>query len=106
MHLQSRAITAVRGAAWEAYLSCDYLLRHILAERERYSQIETSAEFAGLDEEASQFTADESRKHIKTCIESCWGKLDDYYKILDTLPAYMTAIVLHPGQKIAYIEAK
>jgi hypothetical protein len=71
-----------------------------------YSQVETPAAFAELDEEASQFTAEESRKHMKTCIENCWGKLDDYYKILDTLPAYMAAIVLHPGHKLAYIEAK
>jgi hypothetical protein len=45
-----------------------------------------------------------SRKHIRTSIDNCWGKLDDYYKILDTLPAYMAALVLHPGQKTAFIK--
>jgi hypothetical protein len=46
----------------------------------------------------------ESRRHIRTSIENCWPKLDDYYKMLDSLPLYMAALVLNPGQKLTFIE--
>jgi hypothetical protein len=97
--LQSRAKDGTRGAVWEAYPSCEYLLRHILSLRDEYQDVEPYLEAA--DRQSEVFS---SRKHIKTSIENCWGKLDDYYKLLDTLPVYMAALVLNPGQKLAFIE--
>jgi len=47
-----------------------------------------------------------SRKHIKTSIKNCWGKLDEYYKILDTLPIYGAALALNSAQKLAFIKTK
>ena len=105
IRLQSRASTSNRGAAWEAYPSCDYLLKHILTERQKFS-IEVNPKNSEYTAEKTQFSAERSQKHLKTSIENCWAKLDDYYQILDTLPAYIAAIVLHPGQKMAYIETK
>ena len=103
IRLQSRASLGFNKAAQEAYPSCDFLLRHILAEREKYR-----VEFAEvpLDTAGHRFSAESSYKHMRTCIENCWAKLDDYYKLLDTLPAYTAAVVLHPGHKIAYFETK
>lgn len=106
--LQSRASAGHHGSIWEAYPSCDYLLKHILEERARCCQ---EAEAFENDEEAEKehgeegtiFTPQQSQKHIRTSIENCWAKLDYYYRILDDLPVYMAALVLHPGQKLAYI---
>jgi hypothetical protein len=92
--LQSRASDATHGAIWEAYPSCEYLLRHIIGKRQDYAPHEGVA----------TKSEPESRRHIRTSIENCWTKLDDYYKMLDSLPVYMAALVLNPGQKLTFIE--
>lgn len=89
--LQSKREDGTHGSAWEAYISCEFLLKHILDKRQQYSVVQGEAE-------------SESRRHIRTSIENCWAKLDDYYKLLDDLPVYMGALVLHPGYKLAFIE--
>jgi hypothetical protein len=78
-------------------LSLLFLLRHILEKREEYAD-------AGAPEGADDDDIAKSRRHIKTSIENCWGKLDDYYQILNSLPVYMAALVMHPGHKLAFIE--
>ena len=37
------------------------------------------------------------RLHIRTSLDNYHGKLDRYYQLIDLLPAYAAAIVLHPG---------
>jgi hypothetical protein len=96
---QSRATDGTHGAIWEAYPSCEFLLQHILAKKREYEY-----DHAPLEPAASDQVVTESRKHLKTSIDNCWGKLDEYYKKLDALPIYVAALVLNPGQKLAYIE--
>ena len=57
IRLQSRASTSNRGAAWEAYPSCDYLLKHILAERQKFS-VEINANDSENIIEEAQFSAE------------------------------------------------
>jgi hypothetical protein len=42
---------------------------------------------------------DASRRHLRTAINNAWDKLDKYYILTDKTPAYVAALVLHPGQK-------
>lgn len=74
--------------------SCEYILRHILPLKEEHANREWN--FEAYKAASQSFS---SRKLIKTSIDNCWGKLDDYYKILDTLPAYIAAPVLHAGTR-------
>jgi hypothetical protein len=91
LRLQSKREDGIHGSAWEAYLSCEFLLKHILEKRHQY------AIAPGVPES-------ENRRYIRTSIENCWGKLDDYYKLLDDLPIYIGALILHPGCKLVFIE--
>ena len=99
--LQSRASDGTHGAAWEAYPSCEFLLQHILAKKQEY---EHDYEPDDDPENAEEVTW--HRKHIRTCINNCWGKLDEYYQLLDDLPVYSAALALNPGQKLAFIETR
>jgi hypothetical protein len=47
-----------------------------------------------------------TNKHIATSLDNCWGKLDEYYRMLDDTPVYIAAIILHPGQRWLYLELK
>jgi hypothetical protein len=71
---QSRMEDGTHGAVWEAYPSCEYFLRHILDKRQQYADAEEVPETAVDD-----FYISESRKYIRTSIENCWAKLDEYY---------------------------
>jgi hypothetical protein len=86
-------------AVWEAYPSYEYLLRHILAKRQECESNDTP-----LDPASTERGASERRRHIRTSILNCWGKLDEYYKLLDTLPVYMAALVLNPAQKLVSLK--
>jgi hypothetical protein len=39
-----------------------------------------------------------------TMFNSGWKKMNKYYELSDKTPAYVAAIVLHPGRKWKYIE--
>lgn len=99
--LQSRALDGASGSIWEAYPSCEYLLRHILDKKRQYEHDYEPSE-PGPDDKATR----ESRRHLKTSIDNCWGKLDEYYQLLDDLPVYGAALALNPSQKFAFIEDK
>ena len=49
---------------------------------------------------------EKSRRHIKTSIDNCWGKLDEYYRLMDLTPVYAAAVVLHPGRRWRYFEMR
>lgn len=49
---------------------------------------------------------DASRRHIRVAINNAWDKLDKYYTLTDETPAYVAALVLHPGQKWQYFEKR
>ena len=49
---------------------------------------------------------DASRRHIRIAINNAWDKLDKYYTLTDETPAYVAALVLHPGQKWQYFEKR
>ncbi len=89
---QLKTTNRTHGAIWEAYPSYEYLLRHILTKKLEYVQDYESLQFV-----SSHTAASKSRKHFKTSIENCWGKLNEYYKKLDTLPIYIAALVLNLG---------
>jgi hypothetical protein len=110
MRLQSRAVHAHRGSLWEAFPPLKYLLTHIKRILEEYEieptplnppELNPAANLPELDDEI-----DESRKHIKTSIDNCWVKLDEYYKLMDLTPVYAAAVVLHPGRRWRYFEMK
>ena len=44
--------------------------------------------------------------HFKAAINLGWKKLDKYYNLSDTTPAYRAAIIVHPAKKMAWFEAK
>jgi hypothetical protein len=48
---QSRAIEKTLKAAWEVYLSCEYLFRHILTKKRKYARDYEFFEAADSDEE-------------------------------------------------------
>jgi hypothetical protein len=97
--LQSRASDETHGAIWEAYPSIEYLLRHILTKKREYAE-----EYETSDSIEDDAAVSESRRYIKTLIDNCRGKFDQYYKILDTLSAYMASLVLYPGQKLSFVD--
>ena len=49
---------------------------------------------------------DASRRQIRVAINHAWDKLDKYYTLTDETPAYVAALVLHPGQKWQYFEKR
>ena len=63
--LQSRASNRTFKSIWETYLSCEYLLQHILTKKTEYAHDYDTSEL-GLNDEAIA----ESRKHIKIFIEN------------------------------------
>ena len=86
---------------WKIYLSREYLLQHILTKKTEYAH-DYDVFKPGLNNKATA----ESRKYIKISIENCWGKLDEYYQLLDILSAYIVALALNPSQKFVFIERK
>ena len=43
-------------------------------------------------------------KHITTSINNAWAKLNDYYQCTETLPVYVTAVILNPQLKWSFFE--
>ncbi len=68
MRLQSRAKNASHGALWEALISIELLLNHIIDAKIRYDVdpdiIDTTSEDAATVQ---------ARKHIKTSLNNCCG---------------------------------
>jgi hypothetical protein len=95
IRLQSKRENGIHDSVWEAYPSCEYLLRHILTKKTEYADVFLSN---------TSETFFESRRHIKISIENCWGKLDNYYQFLNNLPVYIEALILHFGHKLVFIE--
>lgn len=97
-HYQSRAKNGTHGALWEMYLSMELILNEIITSKERY--IDVSGTYPHPDDDDIM----KARKHTRTSLDNCWGKLDDYYKKFDLAPVYAAALVLHPGYKWRYFE--
>ena len=94
VYLQSRAENSSHGAIWEAFPSIEYLLSHILHAMEAYKYNIKPSEPASADEATAA-----ARKHMKTSLDNCHGKLDQYYQLMDETPVYAAATVLNPAQK-------
>src|SRR6266498_5055051 len=45
-----------------------------------------------------------ARKHIKTSLDNCHGKLDQYYQLINETPVYAAATVLNPAQKWRFFD--
>ena len=95
---QSRAKNGDHGALWELYLAIELLLNHIIHSKLQYTDFEITK--PGPDDDEISTT----RKHIRTSLDNCWGKLDEYYSKLDFSPVYAASVVLHPGYKWLYFE--
>lgn len=52
------------------------------------------------------YKIEKSRKYIKIFINNCWGKLDEYYKLIDLTPVYTAAVILHLEKRWRYFEIK
>ena len=99
MRFQSRAKQGTYGSIWEVYSSIEFLFKHILNKKSEYEHNYEPVE-SGPDDEVIAA----SSRYIKTSIENCWGKLDEYYKQLDELSVYMAVLVLNPAQKLVFIK--
>ena len=74
----------------------ELLLAHIIESKERYNILNNAIK---PDPDSDDHAVDIGRELIKVSLDNCWGKLDEYYKILDLLSAYVAVIVLHPIYK-------
>ena len=100
MRLQSRAKEGHHGTLWEGLPAMEFLLDKVISAKANHA---TRIEAKTLDEDDP---VAKTNKHIATSLDNCWGKLDQYYTMLDETPVYAAAIVLHPGQGWRYLEEK
>jgi hypothetical protein len=87
---------------WEGLPCMKFLLNKVISAKQDYAArmaVKITA-FNENDEGAR------TNKHIATSLDNCWGKLDEYYRMLDDTPVYVAAIILHPGQRWLYLELK
>jgi hypothetical protein len=100
LRLQSRAKEGHHGTLWEGLPAMEFLLDKVISAKADHT---TRMEAEKLDEDDP---VNKTNKHIATSLDNCWGKLDEYYKMLDETPVYAAAVVLHPGQGWRYLEEK
>ena len=101
MRLQSRAKNASCGAIWEAFLSIELLIGHILNTKAQY-EVDVNAEIpAPEDDETTR-----ARKHIKTSLDNCHAKLDKCYQLMDQSPVYAASVILNPSFKWRYFDTQ
>ena len=100
LYLQSRAKEGHHGTLWEGLPAMEFLLDRVISAKEDHK---ARMEAEGLDEDDP---VAKTNKHIATSLDNCWGKLDEYYTMLDETPVYTAAIVLHPGHGWGYLEEK
>ena len=83
--LQSDGKDCNHGSLWESLTAMDFLMTRL--------------------EELKQhlFLAE---SHFKACINLGWTKLNKYYTLSDSTPAYRAAIVVHPSKKMRWFEVK
>ena len=72
----------------------ELLINHIKQAKEDYNSTVTPSDPAFDDHIIAA-----ARKNIRTSLENCWGKLDEYYRKYDQSPAYATTIIFYPGLK-------
>jgi len=58
-----------------------------------------SSEATSTDE-----TTTATRKYIKTSLDNCHGKFDQYYQLMNEIFVYAAAIVLNPAQKWCFFD--
>jgi hypothetical protein len=104
MRLQSRAVNAYHGLLWEVFLSIEYFFNHIKLTKEEYASDFTFDLNANPDNLKLDDKIEKNRKYIKTLIDNCWGKFDEYYKFMDKTPVYAAALVLHLGKRWRYFK--
>jgi hAT family C-terminal dimerisation region len=98
LRLQSRAKEGHHGSLWEGLPAMEYLLDKVITAKKDHAR-RTEDDLPWNDDPTAQ-----TNKHIAASLDNCWGKLDEYYKMLDDTPVYAAAIVLHPGQGWRYLE--
>jgi len=47
-----------------------------------------------------------TNSRLASCINLAWKKLDEYYQLRDSSPAYIAAVVLEPQMKFQYFEKR
>jgi uncharacterized protein YyaL (SSP411 family) len=100
VRLQSRVKKSYHGTLWEGLPAIEFLSEKMIsAKKDHTTRME--AEDPGEDNVFTQ-----TNKYITTSFDNCWGKLNEYYKMLDETPVYVAAIVLHSGQGWRYLERK
>ena len=90
VYLQSRVENSSHEIIWEAFLSIEYLLSHILHAIEIYKYDIEPSEPASADEATAA-----ARKYMKISLDNCHGKLDQYYQLMDETPVYAAATILN-----------
>lgn len=123
MRLQSRAKDASHGSAWEVLPAMELLLDHLEDAKLTYQDVSVEINPTILPPPAhltrrqrqprqpppspvNDDLNDASRRHLRTAINNAWEKLDRYYASTEESPVYVASLVLHPGQKWRYFEAK
>jgi hypothetical protein len=70
---------------------------HIQEEYTRTSKLSSMSKIQDIREDY--------RRYLRLCITTAWQKLNKYYTKLGDSPLFATAIILHPGLGIRYLEA-
>ncbi len=80
------------------YLLIKLILNEIITSKKRYVDVSNTNPYPDNDDIIK------ARKYIRTSLDNCWGKLDNYYKKFDLTSIYTAALMLHPGYKWRYFE--
>jgi hypothetical protein len=84
--LQSNGKDCNHGSLWQALPAIDYLMTKLETLKAKHKFLPNT--------------------HFKAAINLGWKKLNKYYTLSDTTPAYRAAIVIHPAKKMAWFENK
>jgi len=108
------------GAIWQVIPIYEQLLKHFEDLRRQYpvkaalietqlqrqptfdnSLTDVATQITGLPDDQTTFEA-----HLSANINGGWQKLNKYYELLNNLPIYVAAVVLHPRMKWRYLEGQ
>ena len=84
--LQSDGKDCNHGSLWQSLPAIDYLITKLETLKVKHTYLPNT--------------------HFKAAINLGWKKLDKYYNLSDSTPAYRAAIVVHPAKKMAWFENK
>jgi hypothetical protein len=84
LYVQSNGKDCTHGSLFESLQTIDWLLTKLEELKQRYYP--------------------QPNTHFKACINLGWKKLDKYYSLSDSTPAYRAAVIIHPCFKMQWFE--